>query len=233
MHFDGWTRVQRGVVLNILFVDSVTSIFSFVLPTFSHFAVSRPPAPCEVDTILSAANYLPCCLCALPAPSVALFSPQGRAGNPNCLSSSNCGTYYVSHAPMCPEGLTLSQRCYVLWTRKDLVFGIPVSLGPSVELEVAHCSKFVLERSRAEPENAGLWTGQSALQGELFPLPPRSRLSSTPTVPSSRERSVIWVEQHRSQLLDTYVLCWMGEDAFDALCFCPSENRAACYSTYR
>ena len=34
-------------------------------------------------------------------------------------------------------------------------------------------------------------------------------------------------------LLDTYVLFWMGEDAFVAPCFHPSENRATCYSTYR
>ena len=86
---------------------------------------------------------------------------------------------YGLRAPMYPGGvgtlvevdsasqsLTLSQKCYVrcvrlrLWTRKvhrisiPVVFGIPVSLGPSVELEVAHCSQFLLVRSRAEPESA-------------------------------------------------------------------------------
>ena len=33
-------------------------------------------------------------------------------------------------------------------------FGIPVSLQPSVELDVAHCSEFLLGRDQAEPESA-------------------------------------------------------------------------------
>ena len=37
VHFDGWTRVHRGVVLNILFVVSVTSIFPL-----RRFSPSRP-----------------------------------------------------------------------------------------------------------------------------------------------------------------------------------------------
>ena len=36
----------------------------------------------------------------------------------------------------------------------SVVFGIPVSLQPRVELEVAHCTEFLLGRSRAEPESA-------------------------------------------------------------------------------
>ena len=38
----------------------------------------------------------------------------------------------------------------------SVIFGTSVFLQPSVELEVAHCSKFLLRRSRAEPESAQL-----------------------------------------------------------------------------
>ena len=50
--------------------------------------------------------------------------------------------------------LTLSQKCDVHRISIPVVLGIPVFLGPSVELEVAHCSKFLLIRNRAEPVNA-------------------------------------------------------------------------------
>ena len=36
----------------------------------------------------------------------------------------------------------------------SVVFGIPGSLQPSVKLEVAHCSEFLLGRTRPEPESA-------------------------------------------------------------------------------
>ena len=83
---------------------------------------------------------------------------------------------YGSLAPMFPEvGSSCKSEVHVkefdvplrlscparLWTRKgssnfDLcgIFGIPVSLQPSVELDVAHCADFLLGRARAEPESA-------------------------------------------------------------------------------
>ena len=54
----------------------------------------------------------------------------------------------------------------------SLVFGISVSLQPSVELEVAPCSVFlgdVVELSQRvlNFDEPGLWTGQSALRIEV------------------------------------------------------------------
>ena len=74
-------HVFTEVVLNILFDVSITSIFSFGLPTFSHFAVFRPPVPFEVITILSAANFLPCCLC--------IHQGMVREPNPSTQTSSS------------------------------------------------------------------------------------------------------------------------------------------------
>ena len=84
-----------------------------------------------------------------PAPNVARFSParEGLA-TPTAYLLPTLALNTVRTAPMCPEGLTLSQRCYILcvhlrlWTRKVSpkfrflwCFGIPVSLRPNVELE--------------------------------------------------------------------------------------------------
>ena len=106
----------------------------------------------------------------------------------------------------------------------SVVFGIPVSLQPSVELKLLllQCSsEDVVELSQTvlNFDESGLWIGQSALRGELFTLRLCSRLPSMPAVPSSRDLSVIRVGQHRPHhplksspfsLIRTLLL-WMGE----------------------
>ena len=95
-------------------------------------------------------------------------SPQGRAGNPNCLSSSSLEIHTVR-----------TIQCFLTFV-SDNACGM---WDTSISSGQASSSWLRIVRSSS-------WNAvelKSALQGELFPLPPRSRLSSTPTVPSSRE----------------------------------------------
>ena len=164
----------------------------------------------------------------------------------------------VSKAPVearsTSKSLALSKRCYVLcgrqclWTRKgssnfDLCgIWIPVSLQPSVELEVAHCAEFLMGRSRAEPESAQfrrVWSMDrticpsrrvvyiAALQQIIFNAD-RSVLERM-IRDQGRTTKVSLSSQDLTSILDKYVLQWMGEDAIDGLCFHPPGEQSSVY----
>ena len=100
-----------------------------------------------------------------------------------------------------------------------------MSLRPSVEPEVALCSDFLLVRSRAEPEGAQslrVWSmdGTTRPARSVVPVRLGNRLSSMLIVLSSRDWSVIRVEQHKSYHLHELPSLPVrsavdGKDAFD------------------
>ena len=74
-----------------------------------------------------------------------LYGPMFREGvGSSCGSEVHVKEFDVP--PVDAEGLIEFRS---LW-----YFGIPASLQPSVELDVAHCAEFPLGRGRAEPESA-------------------------------------------------------------------------------
>ena len=125
----------------------------------------------------------------------------------------------------------------------SVVLGIPVSLQPSVELEVAHCAEFLLGRSRAEPESAQfrrVWSMDrticasrrvvciAALQQLIFNAD-RCALECI-IRDQGQTTEVSFSSQNLTSILDKYVLEWMGEDAIDGLCFHPPKVQSyACF----
>ena len=125
----------------------------------------------------------------------------------------------------------------------SVVFGIPVSLQPRVELEVAHCTEFLLGRGGAEPESAQfrrVWSMDrttcpsrrvvyiAALQQIVFNADRcafecmfRDQCQTT---------KVSFSSQNFTSILDKYVPEWMGEDAINGLCFHPPRVQSyACF----
>ena len=124
-----------------------------------------------------------------------------------------------------------------------VVFGIPVSLQPSVELEVSHCTEFLLGRSRAEPESAQfrrVWSmdrticpsrrvvHNAALQQIIFNV---DRCAFECVFRDQGQTTkVSFSSQNLISILDKYVPEWMGEDAIDGLCFHPPKVQSyACF----
>ena len=87
----------------------------------------------------------------------------------------------------------------------SVVFGTSVSFQPSVELEVAHRSEFLLGRSRAEPESPQfrrVWSVDQTIcpSRRVVCVANLQQIIFNAAVPFSSERSVLSIVQHRSLL---------------------------------